>query len=342
MGHKALSKLQLGKETTAGTLVAADTIWRGPFAGLKDGRNTEPVEEDIGIALKSSRRYSASLLAELSMPVTNLTPEQSPHVFEAGIKTVETGVADGSASSGYVYTYPFGTTAINSVSSYSIESGDEDGAEVAEYMFVSGFTITAVKGESVKISSDWMGRQVAAQAFTGALSAPAVTEISVNSGVIYIDEPSGTMGATPISAGNIMEMTLTVKTGRVALHTADSGNLYFVEQYFNVDEFEATLELKWLWDTAAIAEKAKWQSDTARLIRVEFTGEDYATPGTGTLFTGGKSGIQISMPGSYDEFSALEHDEGKSIVTATLSGGYENESGEALEIVIASELAAIP
>ena len=342
MGHKALSKVQLGKETTPGTLVAADTIWRGPFAGLQDGRNTEPIEEDIGIALKSSRRYSASLLAELSLPVTNLTPEQSPHVFEAGIKTIGSGTVDGSASSGFTYTYPFGTTSINSVSAYSIETGDEDGAEVAEYMFVSGFTITAVKGESVKISSEWMGRQVVAQAFTGALSAPAVTEISVNSGIIYIDEPSGTMGATAIASGNILEMTLNVKTGRVALHTADSGELFFVSQYFNVDEFEATLELKWLWDTAAIAEKAKWQSDTARLIRVEFTGADYGTPGTGTLFTGGKSGIQISMPGSYDEFSSIEHDEGKSIVTAVLSGGYENESAEGLEIVIANEVTALP
>ena len=53
-------------------------------------------------------------------------------------------------------------------------------------------------------------------------------------------------------------------------------------------------------------------------------------------------GIRISFPGSYEEFSAVEHDEGKSIITATLTGGYENESGEVLTIDVYNELANLP
>jgi hypothetical protein len=341
MGHKALSKVQMGAEATAGTAVAADFIWRGPFGGLKDARETEPIEEDLGVAMKSSRKFSSMLLAELSMPATALTPEQAPHIFEAGIKAVGTGVADGTTSSGYVYSYPFGLTSINTIKTYTIETGDESQAEEAEYCFVESFTITAAQGQVLEISADWKGRQVANTSFTGALSAPAVTEIAGVNGTVYIDEPSGTIGTTQVSSGNLMELTLSVNTGRVPLFTADSGELYFVGEYFNIDAFEATLEMKWIHDAAAVAEKAKWQAGTNRLVRIEFTGEAYGSVGTGTDLNG-FNGIRIDFPGSYDEFSAIEHEDGKSVVTATLSGGYENESGEVLTINVYNELTALP
>lgn len=341
MGHKGLSKVQMGQEATAGTKVAADFIWRGPFSGLKDTRETTPIEEDIGVPMKSSRKFAAKLGAEFELAAAALSPEQALHVMEAGIKQVNTGTADGTSTSGYTYTYPFGTTAINTISTYSIETGDEDDAEVAEYCFVSEFTISAVKGEPVMLSSTWMGRQVAAQAFTGALSAPAVTELSASAGSVWIDDAGGTFGTTAVAAGNLLEMTLKVTTGRTVLYTADSGQLYFVEAYFDVDAFEASLEMKWVHQAAAVAEKAKWRSNSERLVRVEFTGEDYTDAGTGTEFDG-KHGLRIDFPGSYDEFSAVEHENGKSIVTATLSGGYENSGADVLSILLANEVSAVP
>ena len=217
MGHKALAKMQFGQETTGGTAVAADIIWRGPFAGLKDSRETIAVEEQLGVALKSSRKYASMLLAELSLPVTPLTPEQAVHVFEAGIKQVNTGVADGSGSSGFKYAYPFGATAINTTSYYTIETGDEDQAEEAEFCFVKSFTITAVKGEAVQISSEWVGRQVVNSTFTGALSAPAVSQLHASAGSLFIEAASGTFGATAVAAGNLLEMTFEVSTGYLFL-----------------------------------------------------------------------------------------------------------------------------
>lgn len=341
MGHKALSKVQMGQEATAGTAVAADFIWRGPFAGLKDARKTEAVEENLGVALKSSRKYASQLMAEFSMPVTNLTPEQAPHIFEAGIKQVNTGVADGAASSGYQYAYPFPLTSLNTISTYTIETGDETQAEEAEYCFVKSFTITAVKGESVQISAEWAGRQVTNATFTGALSAPTVSEIHSTSGTLYIDPTTNPFGTTAVGAGNVLEATLNVTTGLVPLFTIDSGQLYFHSMHFDSDTFEATLEIKFIHDTAAVAEKTAWRANTDRLVQLEFLGDAYGTAGTGTLL-GGYKGIQIQFPGSYQEFSAIEHEEGKSIVTATLTGGYENSSGEGLQIIVCNELTSLP
>lgn len=341
MGHKALSKVQFGQESIQGTAEAADFIWRGPFAGLKDARTTEAVDEQLGVALKSSRKFAAQLMAEFAQPVTNLTPEQAPHVFEAGIKQVNTGVADGAASSGYKYAYPFGATSINSVSTYTIETGDESQAEEAEFCFVKSFKITAVKGQAVQISAEWAGRQVTDATFTPALSAPAVSEIHASAGSFWIDAAEGTFGTTAVSAGNILEMNFEVTTGLTALFTIDSGELFFQGIHFNVDEFEASMEIKWVHDTASVAEKALWRANADRLIRVEFTGDAYGTPGSGTDLDG-LLGIRIDFPASYQEFSAIEFDEGKSIVTATLTGGYENAGGDVLELAVYNELTVLP
>ena len=188
MGHKGLSKIQLGRETVAGTAVPATTIFRGPFVGLQDARETIPVDEQIGIAMPSSRKYSGKLMGEISFPATPLTPEQFPHFLEAGIKEVGTGVADGSASSGYVYEYPFGKTSINTVKPYTIETGDETQAEEMEYSVVSNFVVSAVRGEAVQMSADWFGRQVSDVSFTGALSAPSVSHVLASTGNLYIVE----------------------------------------------------------------------------------------------------------------------------------------------------------
>lgn len=336
MGHKALSKVQLGREATAGTEVDADFVWRGPFAGLQDARETTLVDENIGIALPSSRSYAAMLLAELSLPATPLTPEQAPHIFEAAIKQVEDGTEDGTGSSGYTYTYAFGATSLNTVSTYTIETGDEDQAEKATFCFVQSFTITAVKGETVQISSDWVGRQVEDGSFTGSVTAPSVSHLHASTGQLYIDDNDGNFGDTAVSSGNILEATLTIETGLTALFTIDSGQLYFHGMYFNSDDFSAELELKWVHDDDAVTERGKWRSNTPRLVRLEYTGEDYGTEGTGTEFSG-KKGLRIDFPGAYTEFSAVEHEEGKSIVTATMGGGYDNDSAEALTILVANE-----
>lgn len=340
MGNKALSKVQLGLEATQGTAVAADFIWRGPFAGLKDARTTNLVEENIGIALPSSMSYASGEMAEWSQPVTQFTPELAPHIFEAGIKQVGTGVADGD-SSGYLYSYPFGTTSLNTVQTYTIETGDEDQAEEAEFCFVKSFTITGTPGEALSISSEWAGRRVADSTFTsiGGGGVIDVSYIHSTTGSLWIDNNSSSFGTTAVSAGNLMEMTLSVTTGQTALFTIDSGQLYFSGIYFNSDDFEATLELKFIHNSTTHAEKTAWRANTQRLVRLEFTGDAYGTPGTTGDFT--TKALRIDFPGAWTDFTSIEHDEGKSIISGTLSGGYDTVSQDVLTLVVANELATL-
>lgn len=98
MGQKWAQKIQLGRETTPGTAVAATTIWRGVGGNLEDTRKIETIEEQIGIAVKSNRAYLSELGGALDMAATPATFQQVCHILEAGIKSVGTGAPDGSGS----------------------------------------------------------------------------------------------------------------------------------------------------------------------------------------------------------------------------------------------------
>ena len=176
MGQKWASKIQLGRETTAGTAVAATAIWRGAGGAIQDDRAVEMVEELIGIAMPTNRSYIGQLGASLSMAETPATFEQIVHILEAGIKSVGSGASDG-VGSGKVYSYPVGMSSANSIKTYTIETGDNQQAEEMEFAFVESFTLSGERGQPVMLSADWIGRQVSATSFTGALAVPTVEDI---------------------------------------------------------------------------------------------------------------------------------------------------------------------
>lgn len=133
-GAKALRKIQLGRETTAGTAVAATTVWRG-LGTIEDQRETVFPEEDVGYLGGLDRNYIPVLEAGLTMDPVPATFEQLPHILEAGVKTA-TPSQDGTAGSGYSYTYTLPTTSKNTLKTYTIEGGDDQQAEEMEYSFV--------------------------------------------------------------------------------------------------------------------------------------------------------------------------------------------------------------
>ena len=71
-GSRALRKIQLGKETTAGIAVAATTLWRG-MGTVKDNREVVFPEED-GPAITTNRfpernrLATAAAIAEILFP----------------------------------------------------------------------------------------------------------------------------------------------------------------------------------------------------------------------------------------------------------------------------------
>ena len=336
MGQKWAQKIQLGRESTAGTAVAATTIWRGVGGMLQDNREIVMVDEMIGIAMPTTRNYIPKYEGALSMAEAPATFEQLPHILEAGIKSVGTGSSDG-VGSGKIYTYPVGMTSANTIKTYTIETGDNQQAEEMEYCFVEKFTLKGARGEAVMMSADWIGRQVTNTTFTGALTAPTVSEVIASDGLFYIDAVGGTIGTTAIS-GTLLEWELAVTTGWKAKYTVDSGQRYFNFAYFDKDSFSAELSMTFEHDAASVAQKALFRAGTPRLFRIKFNGPGLTTNGTTYSF----KTLHIDAAAVYTEWEALDADEGNSIYSVKATVGYDPTAAKGLQILVVNELSTIP
>lgn len=339
-GVKALRKIQLGRETTAGTIAAATVIWRGEGT-IEDVRVKEFPVEDIGLIPSTTRNYEPASGAKLSLASTPATFEQLNHIFEMGIKTV-TATADG-AGSDKIYTYPMPTTtamfltpAASSVpvKSYTIQGGDNEEAEVMEFSHVTDFELSFKAGEPVKIAANIMGRQVALQAFTGSLAQTTAETILSSKGKIYIDAIGGTIGTTQIT-NEILSGSIKVNTGIKAVRTSE-GNLYF--SFIKGTRPEIVTTLQFEHSTFGKAEKVIWRAGTARLLQVKFEGSTVATPGT----TYSKKTLIFNTAGVWEKFSALEDTDGDDTITGTFRSGYDSTAAIFASFIHVNELASVP
>lgn len=304
-GIKALRKIQMGKETTAGNLVNSTTLWRG-VGVLEDAREIKVVEEDVGYLSGLDRVYIPKLLAKLAMGNTPATFEQLPYLGEAGIKAVGTGVADG-AGGGKIYAYPMPTTQKNTINTYTLEGGDDQQEEECEYGFVEGFKLSGKGGEALMMSADWVGRQIALGTFTASLTPPSVEEILFGKGLLYVD--ATTIGTT-VKSLTLLGMDVDVKTGWVAVFSAD-GELYF--SFAKVTSPEVTLSITFEHDATGVAEKAAWRAKTRRLVRLKFTGSAVTS---GTAYNA--KTLLLDFGGKWDKFDKIGEQDGNDIVQGTL------------------------
>ena len=331
-GSRALRKLQIGKETTAGTNVAATTIWRG-MGVIKDNREIIFPEEDVGILGGTDRSYSARKWSELSMPSVEATFEQLPYIFEAGVQSVAAAQAD-TGGSGYIYSYAASTTAQNTTKTYSIEGGDDQQAEEFSYGFVKSFNLSGDGMGALMMAADWVGQATTNATYTGALSIPSVEEILVNNAVLYIDDSGGTIGLTTKSS-TLFGIDLNWTTGLSEYWAVDGSNDFSLVK-FTSDEI--ILSMTYEHNATAVAEKAKYRDQSTRLVRLKFEGSDWTTAGT----TYDKKTLIVDLAGVYEDWSVLEDQDGNDVITATLRCRYSSADALKAEIVVANLLSALP
>lgn len=329
-GIKALRKLQLGREATAGTAVAATTIWRG-MGTLKDARPVEKPPEDVGLLMPTTRAYIPKYEASLSMDSVPATFQQLLHILEAGIQTA-TPAADGPGSD-YIYTYLFPTSTVPTIKTYTIEGGDNQQAEEMEYAFVQSFSLSGNSGEGLMMSSEWVGRQIVNTTFTGALSIPTVEEILFQKLKLYIDDVGSGFGSTLIS-NTLLSVTLDYETGLIPKFTAD-GELYF--SFVQSTAPNVTLKMTFEHNSDAVLEKTDFRNNTVRAVRLIAEGSAFGTPGT----TYSNHTLIVDVPGVYTEFSSLGETDGNDIYEVTLQVGYDGTLATAGQIVVVNELSAV-
>lgn len=329
-GVKALRKIQIGKESTKGTAVAATTIWRG-MGTIQDDREVTFVEEDVGYISGIDRTYIAKLGGSITFDEVPATFEQLCYILEAGI-IAETPAQDG-AGSGYIYDYVFPTTAANTIRTYTIEGGDNTQAEEMEYAFVTGFTLSGKPNEAWTMSADWVGRQVTNTSFTGSLTIPSVEELLFNKSKLYIDDTGGTIGTTQ-KTSTFLECTINVNTGLMPVQTGD-GNLYFTFDKTVMPEI--TVDVTFEHDGTATAEKTNWRNQTARLLRVLVQGNALSSAGTTYTY----KTAQFDFAGRWETFEKIDEQDGNDIIKATLRSRYVVADTLFAEMLIVNELSSL-
>lgn len=331
-GVKTLRKVQLGRESTAGTAVAASTIWRGLALMPQDDRINERPEENVGLSSMTTRQYTPGLLASMAFPSTPATFGNIQHVLEAGIKTV-TPVQDG-AGTGYVNAYAMPSGDSNTTKTYTIEGGDNKIMEEMEYSFVVDFELTGKKNEAWMLTSNWQGRQGTVASFTGALSIPVAREMLFNKTKFYVDAIGGTIGTTQLT-NSVIEASLKVTTGLKAQFTAE-GNLYF--SFMDFIGAKATMEWTMLHNATTAAQRVIAKANTPQLFQFNVLGTALTTPATETVerFTAGFAGV-------YSEFNAPnDEDEGSNIYKVSIECGYDTTAATFGTLTLVNQLSAVP
>ena len=336
-GIKKLQKLQIGKETVAGTAVAATTVLRGVGGMLADQRKVEEVEELIGIIGGADRDAIVQLLTMIDIPAKPLTPEQFQYVLAMALGGPVTGAADG-VGTDKVYTTNLPTTAVPTAVTYTVEGGDNFEVERAEYCVVTKFTITFAANALAKVQFSVMGRQSTHfAAFTPALALPALSELPVNKAKAYLDAIGGAYGTTQLT-NTIIGGQINVTTAWVPVFTTD-GNLYYSYPAYTDTHVDGSLTF--LHDTKAdgvTGAKVDFRNRVPRLLRMDFIGDTVQTPGT--LYQNKR--VIIDLPIKYLSAPAISDQNGVDQIVFTFRSRYNVTAGNAGKFIVVNELTALP
>ncbi|MBK9711563.1 MAG: hypothetical protein IPO81_09605 [Kouleothrix sp.] len=335
-GVKSLRRIQLGKESTPGSAVAATTRWRGTGV-LKDERKIDEVDEDVGILGGTDRTNIPDLGASIDIASTPLTFEQFQYILAMAMGGPTTGSADG-AGSDKIYTTTIPTTALPTLQPYTVEGGDNAEVEFIEYAICSKFDLTGAPGKAVQLGATLNGRQV--QRLAGGFSAatlPTVEDALFGKSKVYLDAIGGTSGTTQVQNA-VLGYKLNFSFPTVFKKTAD-GQLYFsFPQY--VDQ-EIGGEITFEHDTivlGASGAKLDWRAQTPKLLQIKIEGANVTTPGTAYS----KKTIIINLPIKWKVANPLSDMNRNDTVKMTFRARYNTTAGTAGNIIVVNELSALP
>lgn len=335
-GIKRLRRIQFGKETTAGTAVAATTRWRGSGV-LKDLREVEEVEEDVGILGGTDRTDIVAYKGGIDLAATPLTFEQFPYILAMAFGGPTTGAADG-VGTDKIYSTSVPTTALPTLQPYTIEGGDNAEQEVLEYAHCTKFSIVGAPGKAITLSASLMGRQV--QRLSGGFATttlPTVENALFQKSKVFLDAIGGAYGTTQI-ANAILGYKIDVEIPTVMKFTADGALTFSFAQFV---DYTIKGELTFEHDTAVSGNsgaKLDWRNQTPKLLQLKMEGASVATGGTAYQ----KKTILVNLPIKYKVADPLADQNKNDTIKLQFRSRYNTTAGNAGQFIVVNELTALP
>ena len=286
IGVAALQKIQVGKETTPGTSVAATAILQGKI-------DLEPAQtfyrpEDINTGRISSFERSAITGQQVKMNFTaDATYEQLQYILNMGVIAITTPTG----ANPYTWTFEPAYTTANTPKTFTIQFGDNAQAWKALYCFATDWEISGGISEPTRIKATLVGQNFQSNAFTAALTPVACQTIVGSTGTFYVDSTWAGLGGTA-KTNNLIDFSVKQVGGQKPVKFMDG------YQYYTANaETKRHLEIE--------ATLASNDSDMATLF-----GYYSANPQTPKFyrirFTNGASAIlNIDFCGVFDTFGPI-------------------------------------
>mgnify|MGYP000173391096 CR=1 FL=1 len=347
-GLKALTELQVGKEVTRGTLVAATRRIISPSATLQrievfhdfsenmDGLLTRtskaPVKTRAGTEFDITwpadfEQILLPLLSGVKGGVTPTTPGTTP--FPARLWTFTPEVAGDPAPDAYTYEF--------------VERSVDDRAEMeAGYGVCTGFDIVSTNEGMSDISMQAVARATVDSTFTSAIALPALTHAASAEWGVWIDDTWANLGTTQISA-QILGFTFTYRGAiSVGNYLDNRSTLDFSQYEMGVRTADLTLDVVHDPDSAALVQtqEAIKAAGTLLTVRLKLTGPAFIAPDAGL-------NRHVQIDGAYyhadDSMQTRGNDrDGNLITTLHLLSAYESVQAQDLEITVQNDLVTFP
>ena len=346
MGIKALSRIEIGKETTAaGTAIAADVLLQAEGM-MKDTQERVFPVEGSEFVFPTAESYIRKEGVEITIEDSPATTELLPHLLGMGVAGGVAAASDGSGNDS-IYIYPFPILAANTApDTYTVEGGDDAESGEASYCFATHLGLKWAAGEELQMSADLVGREWTDCAFTG--TNPSITLHQLNRAKLYIND-SGATGFFTQKTQTFMGFELDYPTGWKPIYSGDGLLTFTFPKFVGHKDDNAIVGVLTLEHNATgEAELNFARAGTIRLIKVVWEGDAVTT--AGTLYS--KHSVILDAAIQYTDVPALEDEDGNNMValpfrvvyshadaTAIISGPSGTAAGG---ITVVNELAALP
>lgn len=308
-------QFQIGKETTAGTGVAATRpMYFDPDSKLTRERDSRPHKFTTG----SRDNVRAFTLGPEKIGGSLKMPLSASEIIEFLLMTIKGAVTPTGAGSAKLWTFTPGT----SLESASIRWDDGARPWLAAGCYGSKLKFSgSVKGEST-VEAEIIGMSVVQQALTGALSGRTPDFIEGWETKLYIDTFGGTAGTTVVT-GTLLNWDVEIDN--------DPKAKYWANNTLNVGGIvigELGVKAKLTFEAApavSLTEYGNWDAATKRLVRLEFGQNEI-------IAASDKKFVTIDLPGAWESLDLGGSDDGTRTYELSLQYVYDLTNTFGLQI----------
>lgn len=313
--------IQIGKETTAGTGVAATRIAYLNNVSLTRNRASRPHRFATGTRdnVRAHTQGPVEAGGSVTMPVSG---SEILEWLDIGLQgNVTPTTPTGSPVTAKLWTFKPSLT----INTMTIERNDAAkvqrglGYRVNQYVFAG-----TVLGEN-NFTCELFGqdRDDTFTTLTAALTSRTPTFMEGWQTNVYIDTFGGTAGTT-VKTGTAVEWNVTIGNANTRQFTAQNS---LSANAVLVGELSVTASIKMIASSAtAAAELINWDADTKRLVRLEFLG-----PVNG-IETGFREFVTIDLPGAWTSPDTNQTDQGARAYTFPLTYVYDPTNAFGVQI----------